>query len=40
MMEETEPQICRLCLSITTNYDNMTDAQQDMVQIVIPELVI
>lgn len=39
-MEERKPQVCRLCLSILTNYENMTDVEQDMVQIVIPELVI
>lgn len=39
MMEEADPQVCRLCLSVVTNYEILSCAQQDMVQIVVPELV-
>lgn len=39
MMEESESEVCRLCLLLVTNYEVINDTQEEMLQIVIPELV-
>lgn len=39
IMEEKTTEVCRLCLLLVRNYESMNATQQDMVQIVVPELV-